>query len=95
MICLHFYQVNNLFLHQSYLKSPTPSQTSLIKNANNHFLLVKKLKIPKVQELNSVWWVNLSAGSSGGGLYTATALSGAVEIPAYVLTNFLLTYLGR
>ena len=33
-----FYQVNNLFLHQSYLKSPTPSQISLIKNATNHFL---------------------------------------------------------
>jgi len=24
-------------------------------------------------------------GSSGGGLYTTTALSGAVEIPAYIL----------
>jgi len=49
------------------------------------------------------WFVNsaayygltLAAGSAGGGLYTATALSGAVEIPAYVLTNFLLDYLGR
>jgi len=49
------------------------------------------------------WYVNsaayygltLAAGSAGGGLYTATALSGAVEIPAYVLTNFLLDYLGR
>ena len=34
-------------------------------------------------------------GSAGGGLYTATALSGAVEIPAYVLTNFLLEWFGR
>ena len=34
-------------------------------------------------------------GSAGGGLYTTTALSGAVEIPAYVLTNFLLSYWGR
>ena len=33
-------------------------------------------------------------GSAGGGLYTTTALSGAVEIPAYVLTNFLLSYWG-
>ena len=49
------------------------------------------------------WFVNsaayygltLAAGSAGGGLYTATALSGAVEIPAYLLTNFLLDYLGR
>ena len=40
-----FYQVNNLFLHQSYLKSLlTPSQITLIKNAKNHFLLLKKLK---------------------------------------------------
>jgi len=49
------------------------------------------------------WFVNsaayygltLAAGSAGGDMYTATALSGAVEIPAYVLTNFLLDYLGR
>ena len=49
------------------------------------------------------WFVNsaayygltLAAGSAGGGLYTATALSGAVEIPAYVLTNFLLNVTGR
>merc|ERR1712013_68225 len=49
------------------------------------------------------WFVNsaayygltLAAGSAGGGLYTATALSGAVEIPAYILTNFLLDYYGR
>ena len=39
-----FYQVNNLFLHQSHLKKPTPSQINLIKNAKNHFLLLKKLK---------------------------------------------------
>merc|ERR1712010_332194 len=32
---------------------------------------------------------------SGGGLYQATALSGAVEVPAYVLTNTLLRVLGR
>jgi len=49
------------------------------------------------------WFVNsaayygltLAAGSSGGGLYQATALSGAVEVPAYVLTNTLLRVLGR
>ena len=35
-----FYQV--IFLHQSYIKSP--SQINCIKNAKNHFLLLKKLK---------------------------------------------------
>ena len=54
--------------------------------------------------------LTLAAGSSGGGLYQATALSGAVEVeieyfseiknslskvPAYVLTNTLLRVLGR
>jgi len=49
------------------------------------------------------WFVNsaayygltLGAGSLGGGLYVATALSGLVEIPALVLTNILFSYLGR
>ena len=49
------------------------------------------------------WFVNsaayygltLAAGTAGGSLYTATALSGAVEVPAYVLTNFLLNITGR
>ena len=38
-----FYQVNNLFLHQSYLKSPLPvklTKVNLVKYAKNHFLLV-------------------------------------------------------
>ena len=41
-----FHQVNNLFLHQSYLKTKksTPGQIYRIKNAKNHFLLVKTLK---------------------------------------------------
>ena len=43
MIILHFFQVNNLFLHQSYLESHS-SQINLINNAKNHFLLVKKFK---------------------------------------------------
>ena len=42
-----FYKVNNLFLHQSYLKSPLPVKLAT-KNANNHFLLLKKFKLPKV-----------------------------------------------
>ena len=49
------------------------------------------------------WFVNsgayygltLAAGTAGGNLYTATALSGAVEIPAYILANFLLNITGR
>ena len=44
MILLQFFQANNLFLHQSYLKNPPPSQINLIKNAKNYFLLVNKLK---------------------------------------------------
>ena len=44
MIFLHFYQVNNLFLHRSYLEKPTPGQINLIKNAKNHFLLLKNFK---------------------------------------------------
>ena len=43
IICI-FYEDSKLFLHQSYLQKPTPSQISLIKNAKNHFYLVKKLK---------------------------------------------------
>ena len=44
MIFCIFYEDNNLFLHQTYFKKPTPSQINLIKNAKNHFLLVKKLQ---------------------------------------------------
>ena len=36
-----FYEDNNLFLHQSYLKSPLPAKYTLIKNAKYHFLLLK------------------------------------------------------
>ena len=39
-----FYKANNLFLHQSYLKSPLPVKLTWEKNAKNHFLLVNKFK---------------------------------------------------
>ena len=47
--CLHFLS------NQSYLKRPTLSQISLIKNAKNHFLLVKKLKNTESAQL--WYWV--------------------------------------
>ena len=44
-----FHKSDNLFLHQSYLKSPTPSQINLTKNAKNPFFIsetIKKTKAP-------------------------------------------------
>jgi MFS family permease len=72
--------------------------TEVLGDLMNH----RQLCITTVIQLYS-WFVNsaayygltLAAGSAGGGLFTATALSGAVEIPAYILTNFLLDYYGR
>ena len=40
-----------LFLHQSYLKKPTLSHLSLIKNEKNNFLLSKTLKNTKSAQL--------------------------------------------
>ena len=34
------YQVNNLFLHQAYLKRPIPSQINLVKNAKKSFFII-------------------------------------------------------
>ena len=50
-----FYQVNNLFLHQSYLKKPTPSQMNSIKNAKNHFNCWKNSKNTESAQL----WAHL------------------------------------
>ena len=44
MICFIFYQVNNLFLHQSYLKSPLPVKLTWKKMQKKSFFLVNKLK---------------------------------------------------
>ena len=42
-VYIFFIKLIYLFLHQSYLKKkPTPSQINLLKNAKNHFLLLKK-----------------------------------------------------
>ena len=51
-----FYQVSNLFLHQSYIKKPTPSQINLIKNAKNNFYCWKNSKIPKVPSSGLASW---------------------------------------
>ena len=59
MILLHFIQINNLFLHQSYLKSPLSSQISLIKNAKNHFSLLKKFKNTESAQLSLVHSVTI------------------------------------
>ena len=48
-VCV-FLKVNNLFLHQSYFKKPTPSLIDLIKNAKNH-LLMKKLKNTEIAQI--------------------------------------------
>ena len=53
MIFCIFYQVNSLFLHQFYLKSSLPRQINLIKNAKNHFLLLKKFKSETETETES------------------------------------------
>ena len=39
---LPFFQVNNYLCTSPIKKKPTPSQINLIKNAKNHFLLLKK-----------------------------------------------------
>ena len=38
MIYLHFYKVNNLFLHQSYLKSPLPVKLARKKCKKSFFI---------------------------------------------------------
>ena len=46
MIFCIFYKVNNLFLHQCYLKSPLPVKLTRqkFKNAKNHFIFWKEFK---------------------------------------------------
>ena len=54
MIFLHFYKVDNLFMHQSYFKNTLPGKINLIKIAKNHFLLLKISQIPKVPSSRSL-----------------------------------------
>lgn len=89
------------------LSSPDQKTSSSLKKEKNEegvlslFLHSKLFLLTGIQLFS--WFVNsasyygltLAASSAGGDLYTATALSGAVEIPAYILGNFLLVYLGR
>eukprot|EP00092_Neocalanus_flemingeri_P010126 GFUD01010911.1.p1 GENE.GFUD01010911.1~~GFUD01010911.1.p1 ORF type:complete len:513 (-),score=125.09 GFUD01010911.1:172-1710(-) len=80
------------------VNTAAPAETEGLTDLFRH----RQLGVLTVIQVYS-WYVNsaayygltLAAGSSGGDLYTSTALSGAVEIPAYVLTNFLLDFLGR
>ena len=44
-----FYQVNNLFLHQSYSKRPLHSQINLIKKRKKSFLLLKNFNTQSAQ----------------------------------------------
>ena len=51
MIFCMFYKANNLLLHQSYLKKPTPSQINFIKNAKKKFSSEKVKKYRKCPAL--------------------------------------------
>ena len=52
MIFFIFYQVNNLFLHQSYLKSPLPAvKLTWWKMKKNIFIIEKILKITSSAQL--------------------------------------------
>ena len=46
-----FYQVNNLFLHQSYLKSPLPVKLTWKKYKKSFFIIEKILKYRKCPAL--------------------------------------------
>ena len=61
MIFCIFYEDNNLFLHQSLFKKPTPSQINFIKNAKNHFLLLKKFKNSESAQPRNTHCVNVSS----------------------------------
>ena len=62
MIFLHFYKVNILFPHQSYLKSSLP-----VKLCKNNFLLLKKFKNTESAQLCSqlVPWLVLTRRQLG------------------------------
>ena len=49
-------------MHQSYLKSPAPSQISLIKKCKKSYFVIEKKKIPKDQRKKIYARVRLRAG---------------------------------
>ena len=58
MIFLHFYKVNNLILHQSYLKSPLPVKLIKIeKKCKKSFFICEKTKNTESAQLCKLWSV--------------------------------------
>ena len=55
LFLLHFYQVNNIFLHQSCLKSPLPVKWTWKKMRKIIFYYGKNLKIPQVPSSGPIW----------------------------------------
>ena len=64
MIFLHFLSSWQPISNQSYIKKPTPSQINLMKNAKNHFLLLKKFKNTEIAQLCTQSCENSFCGSS-------------------------------
>ena len=76
MIFFIFFQVYNLSLHQSYLKSPLPVKNDLIKIAKKNFLWLKKCKNTSSSQLWPGNKINLSVSLSlslWGCVYNGTA----------------------
>ena len=44
MILLHFIQISNLFLHQSYLKSPLSVKSQLDKKCKKSFFIIEEIQ---------------------------------------------------
>ena len=62
MICFTLYQVNNLFLHQSYLKTPLPVKLTW-KKCKKSFFIIGKFK--KYRKCPALCWSLCSQNSRG------------------------------